>query len=62
MEIPETYLDMWKNRYDAYRVDMAKALSSGDKLKNEQADAVIKKYKQVTYSSWYKETKISSQF
>lgn len=51
MEIPETYLDMWKNRYDAYRVEMAKALSSGDKLKNEQADAVIKKYKQVTYSS-----------
>ncbi|KAL2500917.1 putative RNA-dependent RNA polymerase 5 [Forsythia ovata] len=51
IEIPEIYLDMWKNRYDAYRVDMAKALNSGGESKNESADAVIRKYKQLLYDA-----------
>lgn len=45
--IPEDYLIRWRDRYECYRGEMANALSRGDEVKNDAADDVIKKYKQV---------------
>lgn len=47
VEIPEMYLNMWKDRYDEYRLDMKRALNSGGESQNAAADEVIRKYKQV---------------
>lgn len=38
---------MWKARYDNYRKEMTKALKSGDESRNDAANEVIGKYKQV---------------
>ena len=45
--IPEDYLIKWRDRYKCYCGEMANALSRDDEVKNDAADDVIKKYKQV---------------
>ncbi|KAL3625439.1 hypothetical protein CASFOL_030893 [Castilleja foliolosa] len=49
--IPELYMDMWKERYINYRKDMSNALNSGDESKNDAANEVINKYKQLLYEA-----------
>ncbi|KAL7134831.1 hypothetical protein ABFS83_11G051600 [Erythranthe nasuta] len=49
--IPEIYVKMWKSRYESYRREMTKALKSGDESRNDAADEVIKKYKQLLYEA-----------
>ncbi|CAA3021996.1 probable RNA-dependent RNA polymerase 3 isoform X1 [Olea europaea subsp. europaea] len=51
VEIPEMYLNMWKDRYDEYRLDMKRALNSGGESQNAAADEVIRKYKQLLYDA-----------
>ncbi|GFP86730.1 probable RNA-dependent RNA polymerase 5 [Phtheirospermum japonicum] len=45
------YVDMWKARYDTYRKDMSNALKSDDDSKNDAANEVIEKYKQLLYEA-----------
>lgn len=40
-------MSMWRARYEMYRKEMASALHSGDESKNDAANEVINKYKQV---------------
>lgn len=40
-------MSMWRERYEEYRREMVNALNCGVELKNEAADDVINKYKQV---------------
>lgn len=47
VQIPEACLNTWKQRYDEYRPEMREALEAGGKLKNDSANEVNKKYKQV---------------
>ncbi|KAK6151840.1 hypothetical protein DH2020_014475 [Rehmannia glutinosa] len=49
--IPEAYVNMWKARYESYRKEMKEALESGDESKNDAANEVIKKYKQLLYEA-----------
>ncbi|EYU30717.1 hypothetical protein MIMGU_mgv1a001145mg [Erythranthe guttata] len=49
--IPEIYVKMWKSRYESYRREMTKALKSGNESRNDAADEVIKKYKQLLYEA-----------
>ncbi|KAI3447029.1 hypothetical protein Pfo_003694 [Paulownia fortunei] len=49
--IPEMYVNMWKARYENYRKEMTEALKSGDESKNDAANEVIKKYKQLLYEA-----------
>ncbi|KAG8367348.1 hypothetical protein BUALT_Bualt16G0062800 [Buddleja alternifolia] len=49
--IPEIYVNMWEVRYTNYRKEMTKALKSGEESKNDAANAVIKKYKQLLYDA-----------
>ncbi|KAL8189027.1 hypothetical protein R6Q57_029288 [Mikania cordata] len=51
VEIPEPVLNLWKNRYDSYKHEMYKALQSGDESKNNSANIVINKYKQMLYEA-----------
>ncbi|XP_059638213.1 probable RNA-dependent RNA polymerase 5 isoform X2 [Cornus florida] len=51
VEIPEACLKKWKERYNDYRIDMTKALQSGHESKNDCANQVIKKYKQMLYGA-----------
>ncbi|GKD90639.1 probable RNA-dependent RNA polymerase 5, partial [Tanacetum coccineum] len=47
VEIPAATMNLWKDRYKSYKLDMLDALKSGDESKNNSADIVIKKYKKV---------------
>ncbi|XP_047974429.1 probable RNA-dependent RNA polymerase 5 [Salvia hispanica] len=49
--IPEDYLIKWRDRYKCYCGEMANALSRDDEVKNDAADDVIKKYKQLLYDA-----------
>ncbi|KAI3802886.1 hypothetical protein L1987_31032 [Smallanthus sonchifolius] len=51
VEVPEHVLYLWKNRYDSYKHEMCKALQSGDESKNDSANIVINKYKQMLYEA-----------
>ncbi|KAA8523164.1 hypothetical protein F0562_009587 [Nyssa sinensis] len=46
-EIPEAYLQLWKERYDTYRREMTKALNCDSESKNDFANEVIKKFKRL---------------
>lgn len=47
VEIPEACLEKWKKYYEQYRQEMTTSLNQGHEFKNEAAEEVIKKYKQV---------------
>ncbi|KAJ6993861.1 RNA-dependent RNA polymerase 5 [Populus alba x Populus x berolinensis] len=49
-EVHEPYLVKWKRLYDQYRSDMCNALQPG-KEKNDEANEVIKKYKEILYEA-----------
>ncbi|XP_075489754.1 putative RNA-dependent RNA polymerase 5 [Primulina tabacum] len=51
VQIPAEYVNMWRIRYGNYRKDMTKALKSGSEVKNDAADEVIRKYKQLLYDA-----------
>lgn len=51
VEIPEASLNLWKERYRLYRLEMSDALSGGDESKKDAANIVIKKYKQMLYEA-----------
>ncbi|XP_060209832.1 probable RNA-dependent RNA polymerase 3 isoform X2 [Lycium barbarum] len=51
VEIPKTYWRLWKERYSSYRREMTEALNTGSESKNDLADQVIKKYKQLLYEA-----------
>ncbi|KAI3775549.1 hypothetical protein L1987_50128 [Smallanthus sonchifolius] len=51
VEVPEHVLNLWKNRYDSYKQEMFEALQSGDESKNNSANIVINKYKQMLYEA-----------
>nr|QCD25904.1 RNA-dependent RNA polymerase 3 [Helianthus tuberosus] len=51
VEIPDSILSLWKNRYDSYRHEMSSALQSGDESKNNSADIVMNKYKKMLYEA-----------
>ncbi|PIN13666.1 RNA-directed RNA polymerase QDE-1 [Handroanthus impetiginosus] len=48
---PEIYIDKWKTKYEDYRKEMTAALNSGHESKNDAANDVIKKYKQLLYDA-----------
>ncbi|KAJ0031828.1 hypothetical protein Pint_13263 [Pistacia integerrima] len=50
-EVPEECKKKWKGLYDQYRQDMRAALQNGGEDKDEAADEVIKKYKQILYEA-----------
>ncbi|KAL9362556.1 hypothetical protein Peur_045341 [Populus x canadensis] len=49
-EVHESYLVKWKGLYGQYRTEMRNALQAG-KEKNNEADEVIKKYKEILYEA-----------
>ncbi|KAL6585997.1 hypothetical protein OROMI_002642 [Orobanche minor] len=49
--IPKEYVDMWNTRYENYRKEMEAAMGSGNESKNDAANEVIKKYKQLLYDA-----------
>ncbi|KAH0707834.1 hypothetical protein KY289_012910 [Solanum tuberosum] len=49
--IPETCLRLWEERYRNYRFEMKEALNTSSESKNDLADQVIKKYKQLLYEA-----------
>ncbi|KAK9071253.1 hypothetical protein SSX86_009821 [Deinandra increscens subsp. villosa] len=51
VEIPAPVLNLWKNRYDSYKQEMSQALQSGEESKNNSANIVINKYKQMLYEA-----------
>ncbi|XP_073269122.1 probable RNA-dependent RNA polymerase 5 isoform X1 [Primulina huaijiensis] len=51
VQIPAEYVNMWRIRYGDYRKDMTEALKSGSEVKNDAADEVIRKYKQMLYDA-----------
>ncbi|XP_052180975.1 probable RNA-dependent RNA polymerase 5 [Diospyros lotus] len=51
VEIPLASENLWAKRYCGYRHEMADALKSNAETKNDAADAVIKKYKQLLYDA-----------
>ncbi|KAK2650448.1 hypothetical protein Ddye_017937 [Dipteronia dyeriana] len=50
-EVPEACMTKWKELYPQYRQEMQEALCSDKEDKNEAADEVIKKYKQILYGA-----------
>ncbi|KZV15097.1 putative RNA-dependent RNA polymerase 3 [Dorcoceras hygrometricum] len=53
VQISEEYVNMWRTRYADYRKDMTKALKSGSETKDDAAEEVIRKYKQMLYDAPY---------
>lgn len=51
VEVPQNYLSSWRRRYDEYRKEMTWALQKDDESRNDDADDVIKKYKQLLYEA-----------
>ncbi|KAM3321100.1 putative RNA-dependent RNA polymerase 5 [Capsicum chacoense] len=49
--IPAACLRLWEERYENYRFDMRDALNTSNESKNDLADQVIKKYKQLLYEA-----------
>ena len=47
VEIPTSCLRLWSEKYSNYRCEMTEVLKSAGETKNDAANAVIKKYKQV---------------
>ncbi|XP_021641706.2 probable RNA-dependent RNA polymerase 5 isoform X2 [Hevea brasiliensis] len=50
-EVSESCLMKWKELYDQYRRDMTDALKSNTETKNEAANEVIKRYKEILYEA-----------
>ncbi|XP_070033193.1 probable RNA-dependent RNA polymerase 5 isoform X4 [Nicotiana tomentosiformis] len=51
VKIPETCLRLWEERYKKYRFEMMQALNTSSESKNDLADEVVKKYKQLLYEA-----------
>nr|XP_043622606.1 probable RNA-dependent RNA polymerase 5 isoform X2 [Erigeron canadensis] len=51
VNIPDSCLKLWKENYQAYRIDMSSALRYNDISKNEAANSVIEKYKLMLYGA-----------
>ncbi|RAL37179.1 hypothetical protein DM860_004101 [Cuscuta australis] len=51
IKVPDECLRLWRKRYNEYRADMAEALSSSGESKNDLANEVVKKYKQLLYGT-----------
>ncbi|KAI3524654.1 hypothetical protein L1887_03317 [Cichorium endivia] len=51
VEIPEGCLNLWRDWYRSYRLEMSDAMNSGDESKKDSANIVIKKYKQILYGT-----------
>ncbi|CAH9098612.1 unnamed protein product [Cuscuta europaea] len=51
IKVPDECMRVWRKRYNEYRADMAEALSSCGESKNDLANEVIKKYKQLLYGA-----------
>ncbi|VFQ63046.1 unnamed protein product [Cuscuta campestris] len=51
IKVPDECLRLWRKRYNEYRADMAEALSSSGESKNDLANEVVKKYKQLLYGA-----------
>ncbi|XP_057969037.1 probable RNA-dependent RNA polymerase 5 isoform X2 [Malania oleifera] len=50
-EVPNIYLNLWKEHYDQYRCEMTDALKHDDEIKDVLADKVTQKYKQLLYGT-----------
>ncbi|KAM3216044.1 putative RNA-dependent RNA polymerase 5 [Capsicum annuum] len=59
--IPAACLRLWEERYENYRFDMKDALNTSNESKNDLADQVIKKYKQLLYEAPDMEESIRSK-
>ncbi|GMP59698.1 hypothetical protein CsSME_00022876 [Camellia sinensis var. sinensis] len=51
VEIPTPYMKLWHERYSEYRREMSEAMNLDDELKNDAANAVTKRYKQLLYGA-----------
>ncbi|KAM7515445.1 hypothetical protein LguiA_005028 [Lonicera macranthoides] len=51
VQIPAACFNKWEQRYGEYRQEMTEALKFGGKSKNDSANEVIKKYKQMLYGA-----------
>ncbi|KAL4572263.1 hypothetical protein LXL04_019033 [Taraxacum kok-saghyz] len=51
VSVPDWCLKMWKERYESYRQEMSNALKYNDLSKNDAANTVIQKYKQLLYDA-----------
>ncbi|KAI8021430.1 putative RNA-dependent RNA polymerase 3 [Camellia lanceoleosa] len=51
VEIPTPYMKLWHERYSEYRREMSEAMKLDDELKNNAANAVTKRYKQLLYGA-----------
>ncbi|KAI3781775.1 hypothetical protein L2E82_11799 [Cichorium intybus] len=47
--VPDLCLNIWKERYESYKKEMSNALKYNDLSKNDAANSVIQKYKQLLY-------------
>ncbi|KAF6142767.1 hypothetical protein GIB67_023249 [Kingdonia uniflora] len=50
-EVEKSCLLLWTDHYDQYRTDMKHALELDQELKNEAANRVLQKYKQILYGA-----------
>ncbi|KAF6135828.1 hypothetical protein GIB67_028147 [Kingdonia uniflora] len=50
-EVEESCLLLWKGHYDQYRTEMKHALEIDQEIKNEAANGVKQKYKQILYGA-----------
>ncbi|PHT75307.1 hypothetical protein T459_18829 [Capsicum annuum] len=51
VEIPPTCMELWRGRYEEYKKDMTRAMSSGSELRITSCNEVIKKYKTLLYGA-----------
>ncbi|KAI3943121.1 hypothetical protein MKW92_035353 [Papaver armeniacum] len=50
-EIPSSCVRLWKERYDQYRSEMTDALKQDDDVKDDYAEEIYQKYKQMLYNA-----------
>ncbi|KAF8393435.1 hypothetical protein HHK36_021679 [Tetracentron sinense] len=50
-DLPQACLELWKKHYDQYRGEMKFAMKLDGESKNESANKVIQKYKQILYGA-----------
>ncbi|KAL7260023.1 hypothetical protein ACSBR1_005813 [Camellia fascicularis] len=51
VEIPTPYMKLWYERYSEYRREISEAMNLDDELKNNAANAMTKRYKQLLYGA-----------
>lgn len=47
INVSDSCLKIWKERYESYKQEMSNALKYNDLSKNDAANSVLQKYKQV---------------